>query len=214
VHHTTLPYSPEQNGKQESFWGQIEGRLLPMLEGEKELSLELLNVATQAWVEEEYHRKEHSEIKETPLARYLRGPAVGRESPSSDALRQAFRTEVSRIQRRSDGTVTVEGIRFEVPSAYRTLLQLRVRVARWDKSSVDLVDPRSGKHLAAIWPLDRTKNAERVRRVVAGVHDGPTPEPAGIAPHLRALMADYAATGLPPAFVPKDADLDDATEDP
>ena len=34
VHHTTLPYSPEQNGKQESFWGQIEGRLLPMLEGE------------------------------------------------------------------------------------------------------------------------------------------------------------------------------------
>jgi transposase InsO family protein len=34
VHHTTLPpYSPEQNGKQESFWGQIEGRLLPMLEG-------------------------------------------------------------------------------------------------------------------------------------------------------------------------------------
>ena len=34
VHHTTLPYSPEQNGKQESFWGQVEGRLLPMLEGE------------------------------------------------------------------------------------------------------------------------------------------------------------------------------------
>jgi putative transposase len=214
VHHTTLPYSPEQNGKQESFWGQIEGRLLPMLEGENELSLALLNVATQAWVEEEYHRKEHSEIKETPLARYLRGPAVGRESPSSDALRRAFRTEVSRIQRRSDGTVTALGIRFEVPSAYRTLLQLRVRVARWDKSSVDLVDPRSGKHLAAIWPLDRTKNAERVRRVVAGVHDSPTPEPSGIAPHLRALMADYAATGLPPAFVPKHAALDDATEDP
>ena len=58
VHHTTLPYSPEQNGKQESFWGQIEGRLLPMLEGEPELSLELLNTATQAWVEEEYQRKD------------------------------------------------------------------------------------------------------------------------------------------------------------
>ena len=134
VHHTTLPYSPEQNGKQESFWGQIEGRLLPMLEGEPELTLELLNIATQAWVEEEYHRKEHSEIKETPLERYLRGPTVGRESPNSDALRRAFRTELSRIQRRSDGTVTVDGIRFEVPSAYRTLLLLRVRVARWDLS--------------------------------------------------------------------------------
>jgi integrase len=26
VHETTLPFSPEQNGKQERFWGQIEGR--------------------------------------------------------------------------------------------------------------------------------------------------------------------------------------------
>ena len=135
VHHTTLPYSPEQNGKQESFWGQIEGRLLPMLEGEPELTLGLLNTATQAWVEEEYQRKEHSEIRESPLARYLRGPSVGRESPSSDALRRAFRTEVTRKQRRSDGTVTVEGVRFEVPSAYRTLWQLRLRVARWDLSA-------------------------------------------------------------------------------
>lgn len=31
VHDTTLPYSPYQNGKQESFWGQVEGRLLAML---------------------------------------------------------------------------------------------------------------------------------------------------------------------------------------
>jgi hypothetical protein len=40
------------------------------------------------------------------LARYMRGPNVGRESPNSDALRRAFRTEISRKQRRSDGTVT------------------------------------------------------------------------------------------------------------
>jgi len=215
VHHTTLPYSPEQNGKQESFWGQIEGRLLPMLEGEPDLTLTLLNVATQAWVEEEYHRKEHSEIKETPLARYMRGPTVGRESPSSDALRRAFRTEVTRIQRRSDGTATVEGIRFEVPSAYRTLVSLRLRVARWDLSSVDAVDPRSGEHLATLRPLDRTKNAERARRTMDPVREGPTPGPSGIAPHLRALMADYAATGLPPAFVTKDAHAhdDDPSED-
>ena len=33
-HQTTLPYSPYQNGKQESFWGSVEGRLLAMLEGE------------------------------------------------------------------------------------------------------------------------------------------------------------------------------------
>ena len=214
VHHTTLPYSPEQNGKQESFWGQIEGRLLPMLEGLPELPLDLLNTATQAWVEEEYQRKDHSEIRESPLGRYLRGPSVGRESPSSDALRRAFRTEVTRKQRRSDGTVTVEGVRFEVPSAYRTLLQLRLRVARWDLSAVDLVDPRSGDHLATLLPLDKARNAERVRRAVASVDADDEPaRPVGIAPHLRALMADYAATGLPPAYLPKNITTDDPPED-
>jgi putative transposase len=213
VHHTTLPYSPEQNGKQESFWGQIEGRLLPMLEGEPELSLDLLNTASQAWVEEEYQRKEHSEIRETPLGRFMRGPSVGRESPSSDALRRAFRTEVTRKQRRSDGTVTVEGVRFEVPSVYRTLVQLRLRVARWDLASVDLVDPRSGSHLATLLPLDKARNAERMRRVVAPPAASEPAPRAGIAPLLRALMADYAATGLPPAYLPKHDASDDTPED-
>jgi putative transposase len=214
VHHTTLPYSPEQNGKQESFWGQIEGRLLPMLEGEPSLTLDLLNTATQAWVEEEYQRKVHSEIGESPLERYLRGPSVGRESPGSDPLRRAFRTELSRKQRRSDGTVTVDGIRFEVPSAYRTLLQLRLRVARWDLSSVDLVDPRSGDPLATLLPLDKARNAERVRRVVGPAAPSEPQRPIGIAPHLRALMAEYAATGLPPAYLPHGSDHDDDDQEP
>jgi hypothetical protein len=204
LHQTTLPYSPEQNGKQENFWTRIEGRLVPMLEGEKELTLDLLNRATQAWVEGEYNREPHGETKESPLARVLRGPSVARESPSSEDLRRAFRTEVTRTQRRSDGTVTVEGVRFEVPSRYRTLIQLRLRVARWDLSSVDLVDPRRGTYLTTLLPLDKAKNADRVRRVVA-TEDAPLvhKEPSGIAPLLRSLMAEYAATGLPPAYIPK-----------
>lgn len=216
VAYTTLPASPEQNGKQECFWGQIEGRLLPMLEGEPRLTLEMLNTATQAWVEQEYHRKEHSEIGESPLARYLRGPGVGRDSPSSDALRRAFRMGVTRKQRRSDGTVTVEGIRFEVPSAYRTLLELRLRIARWDLSSVDLVDPRTGAHLATLLPLDKARHAEGVRRTLPGPSAVPEPRrPAGVAPLLRALMADYAATGLPPGYLTKpDVPIDADEPDP
>jgi transposase InsO family protein len=207
VHHTTLPRTPEQNGKQESFWGQVEGRLVPMLEGESALTLELLNTATQAWVEQEYHHKEHSELSETPLERYLRGPTVARECPDSDLLRRVFRTEVTRKQRRSDGTTTVEGVRFEVPSSYRTLITLHLRVARWDLSTVDLVDPRSGQHLATLLPLDKARNAERVRRRLEAISLEPV-RSTGIAPHLRALMAEYAATGLPPAYVPKDQSAD------
>ncbi len=206
VHHTTLPYTPEQNGKQESFWGLVEGRLMAMLEGEVELTLAKLNEATQAWVELDYHRKRHSELDATPIERAMRGPSVARPAPSMDVLRRAFRKEEVRTLRRSDGTITIEGVRFEVPSRYRVLLRPTVRFARWDLSSADLVDARHGTHLATLVPLDKARNANGARRPVDVpqraedlAQDAPS---AGIAPHLRQLMAEYAATGLPPAYLP------------
>jgi transposase InsO family protein len=66
LHETTLAESPYQNGKQESFWAQVEGRLLAMLKGVEELTLELLNEATQAWVELEYNKKFHQELGAAP----------------------------------------------------------------------------------------------------------------------------------------------------
>jgi putative transposase len=51
LHEKTLPYAPFQNGKQERFWTGIEGRLLPMLEGVADLTLDQLNQATLAWIE-------------------------------------------------------------------------------------------------------------------------------------------------------------------
>ena len=209
VHHTTLPYTPEQNGKQESFWGLVEGRLMAMLEGEAELTLSKLNEATQAWVELDYHRKRHSELGTTPLERAMRGPAVAREAPSMDVLRRAFRKEEVRTLRRSDGTITIEGVRFEVPARYCVLLRPTVRFARWDLSSADLVDARHGTHLATLLPLDKAKNASGARRplgVPQRAEDlARDARGAGIAPHLRVLMAEYAATGLPPAYLPLDA---------
>ncbi len=215
VHHTTLPYHPEQNAKQESFWGQIEGRLLPMLEGHEGLTLAYLNEATQAWVELEYHRKVHRELGATPLDVFTSAPSVGRPAPAARELRRAFRMQRGRKQRRSDGTITVEGVRFEVPSAYRTLERVQVRYARWDLSTVDLVDPRTGTHLAVLYPLDKRRNADGQRRVtVEPAPREPRPPKSGTAPLLRSLMAEYAATGLPPAYLAGPArDTDDNEED-
>lgn len=207
IHQTTLPYSPYQNAKQESFWGRLEGRLIAMLEAVEELSLELLNTATCAWVEQEYQRSRHSEIGGPPLARYLAGPDVGRACPGSDALRAAFRRELTRVQRRSDGTVSLEGQRFEIPSRYRHLQRLHLRYARWDLRRVDLVDARRGTVLCAIYPLDKSANAEGARRALpaldtAAAAPATTPKSTAMAPLLRQLMAEYAATGLPPAYLP------------
>jgi transposase InsO family protein len=214
VHHTTLPRTPEQNAKQEVFWAQVEGRLMPMLEGQEPLTLGVLNLATVSWFELEYNRKTHSEIGQSPLSRFLEGPSVGRPSPSSQELRLAFRHQELRTQRRSDGTLTVLGVRFEIPSRYRTLARPAVRYTSWDLSSATFVDPRSGAALCEIHPLDRAENATGRRRAVEPVAAPATPaSPGGIAPLLRELMNDYAATGLPPAYVPLVATAEDHKDD-
>ncbi len=203
VHQPTLPYSPYQNAKQESFWGQVEGRLMAMLEGEEALTLDSLNQATCAWVEQEYHRAHHTEIGETPLARYLAGPNVARPCPGSSELAAAFRIELVRRQRRADGTVSLAGRRFEIPARYRHLGRVHLRYARWDLTRVDLVDPRTGAILCAVKPLDKAANADGQRRALdAPTTEASPPPSSGIAPLLRKLLADYAATGLPPAYLP------------
>jgi len=69
--------------------------------------------------------------------------SVLRDSPTAETVRQAFRIKGSRSQRRSDGTLSVEGVRFEVPNRFRHIERLPVRYARWDLSSVDVMDERS-----------------------------------------------------------------------
>jgi len=211
----TLDYSPYQNGKKEVFWAQIEGRLLPMLEGVPELTLSLLNEATQAWLELEYNRSPHSEIGMSPVARMLAGPSVGRPCPSADDLRRAFRLEEWRTQRRSDGTVSIEGVRFEVPSRLRHIERLDVRYARWDLSAVDVVDPKTRVIVATLHPIDKQRNADGLRRVLAPVAVGaaPAPKPAGIAPLLRKLIDTQRTTGLPPAYLPKHDVVDRGADD-
>jgi transposase InsO family protein len=204
-HETTLAYSPHQNGKMECFWGQLEGRLMAMLEGEKQITLDLLNRATLSWVEMEYHRAKHSEIETTPVARFTSSPTVMRAKPDAMALRHAFRTEAERRPRRSDGTLTVEGIRYEIPDRYRHLRLVHVRYARWDLSCVDLVCPQTDRVLAALTPIDKTKNADgqRRRRDAVALPGQADNHSTGVAPLLSELMREYAASGLPPAYLPQ-----------
>ena len=216
LHENTLPYSPYQNGKQENWFSQVEGRLLPMLEGMADLPLEGLNEASQAWAEMEYNRKVHSETGQTPLRRYLDDKDVGRPSPGMEELPLAFTTEVTRTQRRSDGTISLLGKRLEIPSRYGHLEKLSVRFASWDLSKVHLCESKSGTILCPLYPQDKVKNAEglRARRSKAQQSEGATPAQSevlppsnsGMAPLLEKIIRQYATTGLPPAYLPVSED--------
>jgi putative transposase len=207
VHEKTLPYSPHQNGKQEIFWATLEGRLMEMLDGVAELTLDFLNEATQAWVEIEYNRRVQRETGSSPVERFSRSPDVLRASPSSNTLRDAFRFETKRRQRQSDGTISLDGVRFEIPARYRHFADVALRYARWDLGRVDLVDERTGTTLAPIYPLDRSENADGRRSVIApeandtSAHDDrPQSE---LPPLLKRILAEYSASGMPPAYLPK-----------
>lgn len=205
----TLPYSPFQNGKQEKFWDVLEGRLMAMLERVEPLQLAFLNRASQAWVEQDYNHAVNDEMGVCPIDRMLEGPSASRRAPDTAELRFRFTRRRRRKQRHSDGTISVDGVRFELPSRLRFLDHVWVRYQSWDMSMAYVVDEKTDDLLARIWPLDKERNADGRRRALSPgddpvrfLDDDQDTDP--LPPLMRKYLADYAATGLPPAYLPKE----------
>ena len=117
-------------------------------------------------------------------------------------MRRAFRCPEQRRQRRSDGTFSLAGIRFEIPGQYRHLERVTDAYARWNLQAVELLDPHTLAPLCPVYPLDKAANADGKRRRLAAT---PAEEPgasapteSGLPPLLDKYIRDYAATGRPP----------------
>jgi hypothetical protein len=89
-----------------------------------------------------------------------------------------------------------------------------LRYQSWDLSKAYLIDSRRDEKLATIYPQDKTKNASGKRRSLeltqealskVDTDDSLSKPNTGdsIPPLLKKIMADYAATGLPPAYLSK-----------
>jgi putative transposase len=105
------PGRPEGRGKIERAFRTVREQLLVELEDRPPASLEELNQNFQAWVEQIYHRRVHSETGQTPLERFLAlGPP---RSPAERSLREAFRWSERRTVSRT-GTVGMHGNTYEV----------------------------------------------------------------------------------------------------
>jgi hypothetical protein len=149
----------------------------------------------------------------------LNGPDVSRPSVSSETLLFNFTTVEPRTQRVSDGTLQIKGVRFEIPSRFRHSKRLKVGYQSWDLSRAYLLDARTEDNLGRIYPQDKIKNAAGNRRQLTplqptGQESSPPVSPtASIPPLLRRLLSDYAATGLPPAYLPREEITTDAIND-
>ena len=101
-------------------------------------------------------------------------------------------------------------MRIKIPIHYRHCRAVVVRYPRWDLGLVDLVHPREGTILARLFPLDRAANADGRRallepRPMETTSTDSWQSPAELPPLLKQILAEYSATGLPPAYLPKNA---------
>ncbi|MCY4556499.1 MAG: DDE-type integrase/transposase/recombinase [Chloroflexi bacterium] len=199
---TTVPRTPEQNAKIERMWATMEGGLLAMFDPDTPLDLTTLNTALHAWIGPGYHAVCHRELGTTPMQRFRDSHNRGRDCPSAERLRFVFQIPIERKPRRTDGTVTIDGVRFQLPAPWRTRTRVHLRYARWDLSRADLVDPDDpDRSLALIRPLDKTANANAGRRAQPrqpAVHQGPRPP----APFLEQLLARHHESGGIAPFLP------------
>ena len=83
-----------------------------------------------------------------------------------------------------------------------------MRYASWDRSRVHLCDPKTGVVLCRIYPQDKQKNAQGVRaprdKPLNPLLSEHSLKSVGMAPLLQKILAQYAVTGLPPSYIPKD----------
>ncbi len=109
------PYKPQGKGKMERWFRTTRMQFLPLLTPEQLVSLDTMNRALSAWVEGEYHHAPHRGLgDESPADKWARS-SEGVRMPGAD-LGDLFLAEQKRNVR-TDRTVTLDGVAFEVDAA-------------------------------------------------------------------------------------------------
>jgi len=118
------PYDSPSRGKIERFFRTVRDRFLSGVQ--KEISLEEINEAFWLWLNNDYHHKIHTGIKEKPIDRYnvsLEKASIRRLSKSE--LDNIFLMRHERVVN-NDSTISFKGAVYEAPTAYiRQKIEIR-----------------------------------------------------------------------------------------
>jgi transposase InsO family protein len=189
------PYSPQSKGKQERFFATLRAQFLPEVEVSNIDTLSDLNQSLWAWIERVYHHHEHSETRQTPLARYTAGLNHVRPA-DSETLRLAFLWREKRKVRRN-ATISLQSNVYQVdPSLAGRTLQLRFDP--FDLSRVELyLEAANGdiQHLGtATVTVQQRQRHLQVERLATDPSDPPkSNREATSLDFLAALREEYRA---------------------
>lgn len=131
----TPPFEPEGRGKIERYFRTVREQFLANLDRKQTLTLEQLNDRLWTWIDNVYHRAEHSALETTPLLRWQRDIEHVRQLPPATDLRRLFFHRVDRRVRR-DCTFLLQGRFYEAASD----LSGETVEARFDPLDLDIVE--------------------------------------------------------------------------
>ncbi len=110
----TPPYQPEGRGKIERWFRSVREQLLNNLDPQHSLSLDALNERLWVWIDNGYHRSEHSALGTTPLRRWQQDIEHIRQISLATDLRRLFFYRFDRLVRR-DCTLALYQRFYEAP---------------------------------------------------------------------------------------------------
>src|SRR5215467_5853508 len=133
------PYQPEGRGKIERFFRTVREQFLANLDRKQLLSLDQLNERLYGWIENVYHRSEHSALGTTPLVRWQKDIDHVRPLPPGTDLRRLFLHRFDRLVRR-DSTFLLHGRLYEAPAPLAgRMVEVRFDPVQQGRSSRSLV---------------------------------------------------------------------------
>ena len=169
----TPPYQPEGRGKIERYFRSLREQFLANLDPQVSLSLEALNQRLWTWIDNVYHRSEHSALQTTPLLRWQRDIEHIRQLPPSTDLRRLFFYRLDRLVRR-DCTFQLQQRLYEAPP-HLVGQTIEVRFDPLDPVEVEVYF--QGQLQATARLVDPVINAQLPSAKPAAM---PQPEPTGI----------------------------------
>lgn len=167
------PYQPEGRGKIERCFRTVRDQFLANLDPKHPLSLEELNDRLWIWIENVYHRSEHSALGTTPLLRWQRDIEQVRQLPPATDLRRLFFHRLDRLVRR-DSTFLLHTRLYEAPP-HLAGHTVEVRFDPLDTAQVEIWF--QGKLETTARPVDPVVNGQLPSVKPAA---SPEPEPTGI----------------------------------
>lgn len=152
MHH--LPYSPQSKGKIERFFLRMQQEFLIEAQRVHIHSVDELNSYFQAWLDVEYHRREHHGIGTTPLDRFTSAMKTTKLTTveSLEEITEIFLYRETRTVHASSGIIKVAGNRYQATDTSLLGTRIEVRFDPFDLSRLYLY--REGLFIQTAHPVD------------------------------------------------------------